>query len=66
MLLRWLFKALYPQGKEAFTEGTSNRSNIEVKAAGTYHVEFYPLNFDNITLENGNSHSNKFVITYTA
>lgn len=66
------FKNLYKnedgtvKDKTSWSEGSSNRSNIEVKAAGTYHVEYYPLNFDNITLPNGNSHSNKFVITYTA
>ena len=60
------FTSQYPDGKGVFTEGTSNRCNIEPKLAGTYHVEYYPLNFDNIPLDNGNSHSNKFVITYTA
>lgn len=60
------FTSQYPDGKDAFTEGSSNRSNICPTKAGTYHVEFYPLNFDNIPLANGNSHSNKFVITYKA
>ena len=60
------FTSQYPGGKEQFTEGTSNRNNICPTKAGTYHVEYYPLNFDNFTLANGNSHSNKLVITYTA
>ena len=59
------FKALFANGKDAFKEGTSNRSNVEPKAAGTYHIEYYPLNFESTTLDNGNTHSNKFVVTYT-
>lgn len=51
--------------KTAWAEGTGNRSNVEAKAPGTFHIEYYPLNFESTTLENGNTHSNKFVITFT-
>ena len=59
------FKALFPDGKEVFKEGTSNRNNVVATAAGTYHIEYYPLNFESTTLDNGNTHSNKFVVTFT-
>ena len=59
------FTDQFEGGKYAFKEGTSNRSNIAPKLAGTYHVEFYALDF---TAENKNStvYTNKFVITYKA
>jgi hypothetical protein len=51
--------------KTAWAEGTGNRSNVEAKVPGTFHIEYYFLNFESETLENGNTHSNKFVITFT-
>lgn len=51
--------------KTSWAEGTGNRSNVEAKLPGTFHIEYYPLNFDSVSLPNGNTHSNKFVVTFT-
>ena len=60
------FTSQFPDGKGVFTEGTSNRNNVCPTQAGTYHIEYYPLNFESTTIDNGNTHSNKFVVTFTA
>lgn len=59
------FKDAIGKDKSEFKEGTGNRSNIEISVPGSLHIEYYPLNFDTVQLDNGNTHSFKFVIEFT-
>ncbi len=57
------FKALFPdKTKESWNQGSSNRSNVTVNKAGTYHISYDPYNFK--TDDAGRSF--KFVIDFTA
>lgn len=51
--------------KEDYKEGTNNRSNIEIKKAGTIKVEYDPLNYD-ATETSATTYTNKFAVTFTA
>jgi hypothetical protein len=47
-----------------FSKPTSDRSNIEVTAVGTYVIEYYPYNFESSKTD-VTSYSCKFVVTFT-
>lgn len=50
--------------KDKYQEGTSNRSNVEIKVPGTYHIEYNPFNFASV--ETGKTTwSSKFTIEFT-
>ncbi len=48
--------------KEAWHEGASNRSNVEAKTPGKFHIEYNPANFETETIE-GVTCTKKFTIT---
>lgn len=59
------FKDLFPgKKKEDWKKDSSDRSNIEVTAAGTYHVKYNPFNFRQDDAGLGLSY--KFTIDFTA
>ena len=52
--------------KEDYKKGSSDRSNIEVKTPGTYHIEYNPFNFASVETDNGaGNYTCKFVIEFT-
>ena len=58
------FKDLFPEGKKAYTESVSNRSNIVPTSPGVMVIKYYPFDFTTEYLGNGSTHTTKLVIEF--